>query len=90
MTKSELIEQIAKTTGVKKASVAEVFGALVDTATEALRRGDDVSLGELGKLKVKRREARPARNPRTGDTVMVGAKNVVKFTASKDLASSVA
>ena len=55
----------------------------------ALKKGNRVSLVGFGSWSVSRRAARDGRNPQTGATIKIAAKNVVKFKAGSDLSSSV-
>ena len=55
----------------------------------SLKKGNRVSLVGFGSWAVTRRNAREGRNPSTGQTIKIAAKNVVKFKAGSDLASSV-
>ena len=86
MTKSELIERIAKAfphlyvTDVERAANA-VFGEI----SESLARGDRVELRGFGAFTVKTRDARIARNPRTGETVSVDNRQLLRFKTGKDL-----
>lgn len=90
MTKNELIAGIAERTGKPKTVVSEILSAAGDLATDALKRGEDVVVGDIGKLSAARREARQARNPATGQMIDVAAKTVVKFKPAKSLADAVA
>ena len=89
-TKNELIAEIAEKTGRAKSDVTAILAALGQVTTAHLKAGNEVVVGDLGKLKAVRREAREARSPATGQTVQVPAKNVVKFKANKALADAVA
>ena len=62
---------------------------LLETIVKTLKKGDEVAIAGLGKFSVKLRKAREARNPKTGETVKVKAKNVPKFTAAKALKDAV-
>ncbi|CAM5770336.1 HU family DNA-binding protein [Bosea minatitlanensis] len=90
MTKNELIAAIAEETGKTKANVSAILTSLGATVAKTLKKGDDVTLGGIGKLSAAKREAREARNPSTGATIKVPAKTVVKFKVTKDLADAVA
>lgn len=85
MNQAELTAAIAAQLELPKSQVEGVLGSLGENAQEALARGEEVTLPHLGKLKTAQRAARTARNPKTGETVQVPAKTVVKFTTGKDL-----
>ena len=73
MTKNELIAAIAEETGKTKADVSAILASLGTTVAKTLKKGDDVTLGGIGKLSAAKREAREARNPSTGATIKVPA-----------------
>jgi integration host factor subunit beta len=85
MTKAELVERIADRTGVSKKDTGIVVNMILDNIGEALTGGDKVELRGFGSFKVKSRRSRLARNPRTGDSVTVPAKQVPFFKASNEL-----
>lgn len=60
----------------------------VEEIRAALKAGESVKLGDLGTVVVTRREARQARNPQTGGTVLVEAKNIAKVKVSKPFIES--
>ena len=90
MTKNELIAAIADSTGKSKADVTAILTSLGETVAKTLKSGDEVTLSGIGKLVSAKRDAREARNPSTGATIKVPAKNVVKFKVTKHLADHVA
>lgn len=85
MSKKNLIQAIATNMGTSKAEAERVVDAFVSGLTTELANGRDVTLVGFGSFKVKRREARVARNPQTGNSIEIGAKNVVTFKAGADL-----
>ena len=85
MNKSELIDVIAKDTGISKAAAKIALEAIIQNIEEALRKGEKVSLVGFGTFSVSRRAARIGRNPQTGKAITITAKNVVKFRASDGL-----
>jgi integration host factor subunit beta len=85
MTKAELVEAIAAQTGVSKKDTGIVVNLILDNISRALESSDKVELRGFGSFKVKSRRSRTARNPRSGDSVMVPAKLVPYFKASNEL-----
>ena len=67
MNKAELIEAIASKTELTKTDVDKVVSSLIDVITDALAKGDKVSLKGFGNFEVRQREARVGRNPKTGE-----------------------
>lgn len=86
MTKSELISKLAlKNPQLYLRDVEMIVDTIIDEMSDALVRGDRVELRGFGAFSVKERSARLGRNPRTGETVEVGAKRLPAFKAGKDL-----
>ncbi|MFW6278455.1 MAG: HU family DNA-binding protein, partial [Halorhodospira sp.] len=81
MNKSELIEAIAASADIPKASAARALDAMVDTVTDSLKKGDSVSLVGFGTFLVKERAARTGRNPQTGQPIEIKAAKVPGFKA---------
>jgi DNA-binding protein HU-beta len=89
MNKGELIAKVANNTGLSKASVAEVTDSLLSSIGDALRKGDSVAIVGFGTWRKRKRAARKGRNPQTGATIQISAKNTVTFSAGKGLKSKV-
>jgi len=89
MNKSDLIDAMAEDAGVTKAAAKKALESFLDNVQGALKKGNRVSLVGFGSWSVTRRAAREGRNPQTGKTIKIAAKNVVKFKAGSDLQSSV-
>ena len=89
MTKSELVDQIAKKTGSTKAAAEKVLQGFPDSVQEALVSEGKITLTGFGTFAVETRKARTGRNPRTGEPMNIPATNVVKFRAGKNLKESV-
>jgi DNA-binding protein HU-beta/integration host factor subunit beta len=89
MTKKEMAQAIANRAGLShleaRAVIQRVLDAIADTIVEERR----IELRDFGVFEVHLRRARTARNPRTGETVQVAARNVVRFKAGKELAQRV-
>ncbi len=85
MTKDQMIEGVMKSAGISKANVNRFYDGLVVLARKQLDKEGEFVLPGLGVLKVRKRKARDARNPRTGEKIRVPAKKVVRFAAYKDL-----
>ena len=89
MNKSELIDAMAAGAGISKAAAKKALEAMVGGVSSTLKGGGRVSLVGFGSWSVTRRAAREGRNPQTGATIKIAAKNVVKFKAGAELSSSV-
>ena len=90
MNKTELVAAIAEKTDLTKKDAELALTAVVESITEALVKGDKVQLIGFGSFETKKREAREARNPRTGATIKVAASKVPVFKAGKALKDKVA
>ena len=89
MNKAELVEAIAKETGLTKAKSGEVVATMVNTITEALKNGEKVSLVGFGTWSTTKRAERKGRNPKTGAEIDIPSKIVAKFKAGNDLNKTV-
>ncbi|MCI5789488.1 MAG: HU family DNA-binding protein [Tenericutes bacterium] len=89
MKKVELVEAVAKETGLTKADSARAVDATFAAITEALKKGDKVPLVGFGTFAVSKRKAREGRNPRTGETVKIAARKAVTFKPGTALKESV-
>ena len=89
MNKSELIEAIAASADLPKASAGRALDAVVDTITDALKKDDQVVLVGFGTFSVKERAARTGRNPQTGAEIKIAAAKVPGFKAGKALKDAV-
>jgi len=89
MNKSDLIDAMAEQAGITKAAAKKALESMLAEIQGALQKGNRVSLVGFGSWSVSRRAARDGRNPQTGATIKIKAKNVVKFKAGSDLSSSV-
>lgn len=89
MNKSELIDAMAAGAGISKAAAKLSLESMVSSVGKTLKGGGRVSLVGFGSWSISRRAARDGRNPQTGATIKIAAKNVVKFKAGAELSSSV-
>ena len=89
MTKSELVARLAARTELSSAGAADLLDAMLSTISEALARGESVSIAGFGTFSVKERAAREGRNPRTGESIAIAASKVASFKAGKGLREAV-
>jgi DNA-binding protein HU-beta len=89
MNKTELIDAMAADAGITKAAAKKSLESFLGNVEKALKRGNRVSLVGFGSWSVSRRNAREGRNPSTGKTIQIKAKNVVKFKPGSDLSDAV-
>ena len=89
MNKTDLIDSMAENAGISKAAAKKALESFLENVEKSLKKGDRVSLVGFGSWSVSKRAAREGRNPQTGKTIKIGAKNVVKFKAGADLQKAV-
>jgi nucleoid DNA-binding protein len=85
MTKKEIVRRISEELGLKQTETKEVVQRTFDAIIEALATEQRVELRNFGVFEVKKRAARKARNPKTGDEVLVPARFVVTFKPGKEM-----
>ena len=89
LTKAELSELLFDKLGLNKRESKDMVEAFFDILHGTLVRGDDVKLSGFGNFNIRRKAPRPGRNPRTGESIPIKARNVVTFHASHKLKSLV-
>lgn len=89
MTKADIVGVIASATGLTKVETEAVVDGFISTVINALKEGKNIEIRGFGSFKVKKRKGRVARNPRTGERVMVDEHFVPFFKVSKELKNSV-
>lgn len=89
MNKSELITKAAAEAGCSQADMAAALKAITSTIVTTVASGETVETG-IGKFERAHRKATTARNPQTGETVPVAAKNVPAFRPGKAFKDTVA
>ena len=89
MNKTNLIDAMAEDAGISKAAAKKALESFLENIEGSLKKGDRVSLVGFGSWSVSKRAAREGRNPQTGKTIKIAAKNVVKFKAGSELSDSV-
>lgn len=86
MTKSELVEKLAQTNGLLSRKDSElVVNIVFNSITDALKGGDKVEIRGFGSFTVRARDAREARNPKSGEVVKIAAKKTPFFKTGKEL-----
>jgi len=86
MTKSELVEKLVETNASLSRKESElVVNLIFDSMCEALKNGEKVEIRGFGSFTIREREAREARNPKSGDVVKIPAKRTPFFKTGKEL-----
>ena len=89
MNKTELIDKVAKESALSKAATEQVVNSVFSAIAEAMKSGDKVTLVGFGTFSTSERAAREGRNPKSGETINIPAKKVVKFKAGSKLTETV-
>lgn len=90
MTKAELVEQMAKDANISKAAAGAALESFMANVTKALKKKNGkVTLVGFGTFAKVRRKARKGRNPQTGESIKIKARNVVTFRVGKKLKDAI-
>ncbi|MDP2303905.1 MAG: HU family DNA-binding protein [Ignavibacteria bacterium] len=89
MTKADLVDIVAQGTGLTKLETEAVIEGFFNSVIESLKSGKGIEIRGFGTYKVKKKNSRYARNPKTGEKVFVPEHYVPVFKFSKDLKMSV-
>ena len=85
LTKAELAELLFERLGLNKRESKDMVEAFFELVHGTLVKGEDVKLSGFGNFNIRRKAPRPGRNPRTGESIPIKARNVVTFHASHKL-----
>ncbi len=89
LTQTEIVSQLAETTGLKKTDAKEFFTALASLAASEVKKNGEFTLPGFGKLVKTMRKEREGRNPATGAPIKIPAKTTVKFRVGKGLKDAI-
>ena len=89
LTKNVIVEQLQAQLGFPKNQSAEITESLLERIKASLASGDDVLVSGFGKFCVKEKAERKARNPATGEDLMLKPRRVVTFKCSGKLREKV-
>ena len=89
MTKADIVEKVALGTGLTKLETEAIIEGFLTTVIQSLQEGRGIEIRGFGSYKVKKKNARYARNPRTGEKVYVSDHYVPVFKFSKDFKAAV-
>jgi integration host factor subunit beta len=85
MTKAELVEEVSRVSDLTKKHSEKIVDTVFHSIVDALRRGEKIELRGFGSFRLRRREPRKGRNPKTGARVEVPSKQVPYFKPGKEL-----
>ena len=89
LTKAELAEMLFDRLGLNKRESKDMVEAFFEIVHGSLVQGQDVKLSGFGNFNVRRKAPRPGRNPRTGESIPIKARQVVTFHPSLKLKAQV-
>ena len=89
MNKNDLMAAVSTSAGLSKADSSRCVETIIDTITNALKRGEEVRIVGFGTFSVSHRKATTGRNPRTGESIQIPASRRPKFTVGKALKEAV-
>ena len=90
MHKTELIGRMCETGGMSRKYATNAVNEMLKALTDALRRGENVTIPGFGTFMVKNKPERQSRNPKTGETITVPARKVPAFKPGSSLKGVVA
>ncbi len=85
MTKAALVDEVSQVAELTKKHAEVIVGTVFQSIITALRRGEKIELRGFGSFRLRQREPRKGRNPKTGDRVDVPPKKVPYFKPGKEL-----
>jgi DNA-binding protein HU-beta len=83
MNTADLVDKVAEATEMTKAAADRAVETVMEKIIDALQAGEEVRLTGLGIFDVVTREARPGRNPQTGESINIPASKALRFRAGK-------
>ena len=89
MTKADIVNEIAKSTGIVKVQVQQVVESFMENIKETMMAGNNVYLRGFGSFIIKRRAQKVARNISKNTTITIPAHNIPAFKPSKTFAGEV-
>ena len=85
MNKSELVSSIAEKSQLTKKAAEIALNSIVESITDAMKKGEKVQLVGFGTFEVRQRSARKGHNPQTGEAIKIPASKAPAFKAGKAL-----
>ncbi len=85
MTKADLVERVAQEADMTKKDAEQLVEIIFESIVSTLNKGEKIELRGFGSFRVRERNARKGRNPKTGTAVNIPAKRVAYFKPGKEL-----
>lgn len=89
LTKAEISAMLSQSLGMNKRDAKAVVDDLFEEIRVSLEKGESVKVSGFGKFEVRDKNARPGRNPKTGQDIPIAARRVVTFKPGQKLKSRV-
>lgn len=89
MNKTDLVERVSVDARISKEQAGRAIDSVIQNVSNALKRGDHVTLSGFGSFSVYQRQARNGRNPQTGEIIKIKGRRVAKFSSGIDLKKAV-
>lgn len=89
MNKADLVDNLVNNHNYARKDAMHAVDTVIDSISDALKNGENITLMGFGTFSVKRSAARTGRNPKTGETVAISARNTPAFKASAQLKKAV-
>ena len=89
MTKTELVKKIADSTQIEQTKIDKVINSAIQIITDTVANGDKVQFVGFGTFEMKKRSERNGRNPQTGESIIIEARNVPYFSAGNTFKKAV-
>jgi DNA-binding protein HU-beta len=84
MTKADIVDRVAAGTGLTKLETEAIIEGFFKTVIESLKDGKGIEIRGFGSYRIKKKNSRQARNPKTGQQVFVPEHYVPTFKFSKE------
>jgi integration host factor subunit beta len=85
MTKAELVEEVARKTALPKKQAEIIVNTVFESIVDSLKSGEKIELRGFGSFRIRQRDSRIGRNPKTGQKVDVPSKRIPYFKPGKEL-----
>jgi len=89
MTKADIVERVSERIGVTKKESQDLVESVLSLLKTTLEAGEDVKISGFGKFEVKQKKDRRGRNPQTGETITIEARQILSFKPSSVLKASI-
>lgn len=85
LTRADIADNIYREIGLSKTESADLLESMIDHIINSLVAGEIVKLSGFGVFSTREKGARPGRNPKTGEPVIIGARRVISFKSSNKI-----